>query len=221
MNRVKIYVLFETPLRRPAGKLLPLIWLLQRDFWTGAINGGLMILGLGWAGLRWFGQGDAAGWWLPAQMVLVPLLMAVEEYLHAVVAGRKEISAGIIDVAVMYKGGRNGFSWLCCGAAVRCHGTVTNRNRIHIASPGPVFCLVLMGLIWLICGLLDQRPWWGRAHRLALPLLSYLASAWLPLPAVPTSDVAVIRRAGQEEGLSSWQIFQECWRGVRCIWYHE
>jgi len=220
-NRLKVYALFESPLRRPVGQLLALICLLERDFWLGAINGGLMIVGLGWAGLRWLCRGDTAGWWLPVQMVMVPLLMAAEEYLHAVVATRKEISSGLIELVVIHKTGRNGFPWLCCGAAVRFHGTVTNRDRIHIASPGPVLCLALLGLIWPICGLLDRHPWWGRAHLTALPILSYLVSAWLPSPMVLTSDVAVIRRAGQEEGLSSRQVLQECLRGVRYIWYRE
>lgn len=218
MTQLKVYALSESALNRPITVLLSMIFRLERDFWFQAVNGGLLILCLGWTGLRWLHQGDVTAVWLPAQMVLIPVLMAVEEFMHMAVAVRKGISHRHVDLVIMKRTGRNGFPWLCCGAAARYRETILNRDRIHIAAPGPVLSLILLVLVWLICGLLDGHLWWGRAHRTALPILGYLAGAWLPLPAVLTPDVTVILRAAREERFSPGRLIRECVRGMGLMW---
>jgi|GEM_PF-1565168 len=215
---LRTYPVPEAFLDRPGRTLLALIWRIERDFWTGGVNGGSLFFCLGWAGLRWLRQGDMTAWWLPLQLILIPALMAVEEFLHTVVMIRKGISPEIVDLVMIQKVGRNGIVWLCCGAAARVRGKVSGRDRIHIAAPGPLLSLVLLGLAWLICGLLDGHPWWGSVHRMTLPVLSYLAGGWFPLPAVLTPDVVVIRQAAQEEGYSLRRMVKESYRGIRCLW---
>ena len=218
MKGLKTYAIHETLLSRSGRMLLDLMWRIERDFWLGAFNGGLLILCLGWAGFRWLRQGDATGWWLLLQLSLIPALMAVEEFLHLMVMARKNIRPDLIDLVMVYHTGRRGFPWWCCGTAVRLRGKVSSQSRIHIAVPGPALSLVLMAPLWLACGLLDRHPWWGRAHLTALPALSYLAGSWIPLPAALRPDVVVMLRAGRAAGYPWMRTLRECLRGLRFVW---
>jgi hypothetical protein len=218
LMRMRVYAMADFSNRGSATRLLDLIRILERDFWANAVNALVLIVGLGWGALRWIRQGDAGGWWLPLQLIVFPVLMAAEEFLHLTVMAKKGLPPGLVDLVVVQRIGRSGFSWLCCGAAARFRGKVSHRDRIHIAAPGPILSLVLMALWWLACGLLDRHLWWGRAHLTALPTFGYLASSWVPLRSVLAPDVVVILRAGRDAGYRWRVILRECFRGVGLLW---
>jgi hypothetical protein len=218
---MKIYPLPRSPLNQPEKIVSALMLRLECDFWGGAFNGAVLFFCLGWAGMRWLRYGDITGWWLPIQLLLIPVLMATEEFLHMVVMARKEMPTELMDLVVVQQTGRSGFPWLCWGAAARFQGAVSHRDRIHICAPGPFMGLLVAILLWLTCGLLDRHLWWGRAHLTALPTLGYLMSAWFPLPSELTSDGVVVLRARRKIGLSWWQTLRECVWGVCLLWRRE
>jgi hypothetical protein len=189
--------------------LLFLMARLLQAFWRGPLNG--LLLSLTALSVLWPGSRVASPRsWLLLQLILLPFLMALEEFLHTVVFVRKGLPLARLDLVTVYRVSRKGFKWFCYGAAIRWCGPLAPRDRIHISAPGPLMNLILAAALWSVCSLAAGGVPAGGLHVTFAPLLGYLLSSLVPLPAPIPNDMYNIMRAGREAGYDWRQTVRIC-----------
>lgn len=152
------------------------------------------------------------------QLLLLPTLMAFEEFLHLWVCIQKGLPQKAIDLVAAFRMTAGGRRLICYGCAVRYRGFLTPLDRIHISAPGPIFCLLLALALWSLV-FLDSGSYMGNLlqHRF-LPLILYLLSSLWPYSVVLPTDLANIIRAKREGRYSVMRTLGACFESLRLIW---
>lgn len=198
---------------RPESLLLTFFFLIQRDFWRGAVNITFLLLISGYTAQQWLMNGASQWFCLLLQLLFMPVWMALEEFLHAIVALHKAVPQSRLELVSIYRPSAFGRYWFYEGAAMRIHGPLMPVDRMHISAPGPFLNALLAILLWIACGLSDGHFLWGRVHQVFLPTMAHFLSTFLPVRAKP-SDIRNILAARCEAGYDWLRTSRICWHGI-------
>jgi hypothetical protein len=164
-----------------------------------------------------FFQASWSRLWFCLQLLLWPLLMAGEEFLHILVFLQKRLPPERLDLVTAYRVGCRGRRWICYGGAVRYRGALGPSDIILISAPGPLVGLLGAGTLWLVISLSCASLTPQAAHILAMPTLLFLMSSlWLFRDIFPT-DLANILKAKRDGSLGCWHTLKLCLKSASLI----
>lgn len=217
--QLKAYRLPVEIRRRPMRAFVSLSILMYGSFFGAILNGALVMAVAGILLVAGWTQGSFTPlFWVLSQLLLLPALMAFEEFLHLWVCLQKGLPHKAIDLVAAFRMTAEGWKLICYGCAVRYRGRLTPLDRIHISAPGPLFCLLLAVALWSFVLLSSGSFVENLPQHLFLPLTLYLLSSLWPHGAVLPTDLANVIRAKREGRYSPMRTLGACLESLRLIW---
>jgi hypothetical protein len=156
--------------------------------------------------------------WVLLQLLLLPALMALEEFFHLWVCLQKGLPQKGIDLVAAFRMTAGGRRLICYGCAVRYKGFLTPLDRIHISAPGPLFCLILAAALWSIVFLVSGSFFENLPQHRLLPFTLYLLSSLWPYKAVLPTDLANIIEAKREGRYRVVRTLGACLESLKLMW---
>ena len=169
--------------------------------------------------IHWWIRGSCTIlFWTLGQILILPFLMAGEEFLHLLIFLQKERLAEALDLVVVYKMTSRGRKLICYGGAVRFRGVLRPIDKIQISAPGPLVSLLLAMAVWLTISLHSGSIFGEALHIQFLPIIFYLLSSLWPFRTVLPTDMVNILRARKEGHFGMWRTLGACLVSLWLIW---
>jgi hypothetical protein len=217
--RLRVYSLSEEVGRKPFGVLLFLNIRLYGSFFGAILNGMLLAIVMAILLIHWWIRGSCTIlFWTLGQILILPFLMAGEEFLHLLIFLQKGRLAEALDLVVVYKMTSRGRKLICYGGAVRFRGLLEPIDKIHISAPGPLVSLLLAMAVWLTISLHSGSIFGEPLHIQFLPIIFCLLSSLWPFRTVLPTDMVNILRARKEGHFSMWRTLGICLASLWLIW---
>ena len=189
------------------------------SFFGAILNGALLMVVAGILFVAGWTRGSfTLLFWISPQLLLLPALMASEEFLHLWVCLQKGLPQKAIDLVAAFRMTAEGRRLICYGCAVRYRGHLTPLDKIHISAPGPLFCLLVAAALWSLIFLGSGSFFENLPQHRFLPLTLYLLSSLWPCSAVLPTDVANIIEAKREGRYPAMRTLGACFESLRLIW---